>query len=182
MQELFTLGELYVSDFIRDGDEPRGGKHELKLILTNDGNVRLEKTVPVEKMFGKYYYRSSINQTMRKELKNIVDSVTDVIKLKKNDVWIDLACNDGCLLSFIPKDIIRIGIDPADNTYKIESEKYSDLIIQDYFTAQTFKKSKYGNLKSKIITCAAMFYDLEFPDIFLQDVLQIYLKKMDLKY
>ena len=173
MKELFSLGELYVSDFIRDGEEPRGGKHDLKLVLTEDGNVRLEKTVPVEKMFGKYYYRSSINQTMRKELKNIVDSITDVFKLEKNDLWIDIAANDGCLLSFLSKDLIRIGIDPADDSYKVESEKHANLIIQDYFTAKTFIKSEYGNLKSKVITCAAMFYDLEFPDVFLQDITQV---------
>lgn len=173
MKELFSLGELYVSDFLKEGETPRGGKHELKLMLTDDGNVRLETTVPVEKMFGKYYYRSSINSTMRNELKDLVESITNNFKLKKNDLWIDLASNDGCLLSFLSKELIRVGIDPADDTYKVEAEKHADLIIQDYFSAKIFKESKFKNSKAKVITCAAMFYDLEFPNLLLKDVFEI---------
>src|SRR5258708_872785 len=118
MQELFSLGEIYVSDFLKEGEEPRGQKTELKLMLTDDGNVRLEKTAPKETMFGEYWYESSINSTMRTELKNIVQSILEVKKVNDNDIWIDLASNDGCLLSNVPENLIRIGIDPADDTYK----------------------------------------------------------------
>lgn len=92
MKELFSLGELYVSDFISGNDEPRGKKTELKLMMTTDGNVRLEKSAPLDTMFGKYWYRSGINTSMRKELKSIVDSITDVKKLCAGDVWTDIAC------------------------------------------------------------------------------------------
>lgn len=173
MQELFTLGELYVSDFIRDGEENRAGKHNLQLILTDDGNVRLATTIPVEKMFGKYYYRSGTNFTMKKELKNIVDSIQDVFKLNDGDLWIDQASNDGTLLSFIPSNLVKVGIDPADDSYKIEAEKHADLIIQDFFSAKTFKESKFGHKKAKVITCASMFYDLELPDQFLQHTKEV---------
>jgi ubiquinone/menaquinone biosynthesis C-methylase UbiE len=170
MKELFTLGELYLCDFLKDGEKYRGSKHELKLVLTDDGNVRLDKPAPSDQMFGRYFYRSGTNQTMKDELKSIVDSCLHVSKLKENDLWIDIACNEGTLLSFVPKNLIRIGIDPADDSYKVESEKHSDLIIQDYFTSEIFKKSKFGSQKAKIITCIACFYDLTEPDKFLQDV------------
>lgn len=173
MQELFTLGELYVSDFLKDGEEPRGPKTELKLLLDDNGAVRLEKSAPKDTMWGKYWYRSGINSTMRNELKSIVESIQNVYKLKENDLWIDIAANDGTLLSFVPSNLIRIGIDPADDTFKIESEKHSDLIIQDYFSAKIFKESKFGNLKAKIITSIAMFYDLEDPNLFIQDINQV---------
>jgi hypothetical protein len=173
MRELFTLGELYVSDFIKDGDQPRGPKTELKLLMTENGNVRLEKTADKSNMWGIYWYRSGINNTMKNELAGIVKSITDTVKLKENDLWIDIASNDGVLLSFIPNNLIKIGIDPADDTFKLEAEKYANLIIQDYFSANTFQSSQYGNLKAKVITSVAMFYDLENPEEFIKDVHEV---------
>lgn len=174
MKKLFSLGELYVSDFLKDDEKPRGGKHDLQLVLEEDtGAVRLETTAPLDTMFGKYWYRSGINDTMKRELKNIVDSILPLVKLNENDVWVDIASNDGTLLSFVPKNLIRIGIDPADDSFKFESEKHADLIIQDYFSANGFKKSKFGNQKVKVLTCIAMFYDLDKPDDFLKDVYEI---------
>ena len=76
MRELFNLGELYVSDFLSDNDEPRGGKVEMKMMLDEQsGNVRLEKSAPLDVMYGKYWYRSGINQSMRNELSRIVNSI-----------------------------------------------------------------------------------------------------------
>lgn len=173
IKELFTLGNLYVSDFLKDGESPRGGSVEMKMMMDENGSVRLEKTAPLDTMYGKYWYRSGINNTMKKELNNIVNSITDVIKLKENDLWIDIACNDGTLLSYVPKNLIRVGIDPVDDSYKIESEKHSNLIIQDYFSYDSFKKSKFGNLKAKVITTIAMFYDLEEPKKFVNDIVKV---------
>lgn len=173
MEELFTLGNLYVSDFLKDNESTRGGKIELKLMMDDSGCVRIESPAPLDVMYGKYWYRSGINKTMKDELKNIVDSITNLIRLKENDLWIDIACNDGTLLSHVPKDFIRVGIDPVDDSYRVESEKHSNLIIQDYFTSDVFKKSKFGNLKAKVITSIAMFYDLEEPKKFVNDVKEV---------
>jgi len=173
MKELFTLGNLYVSDFIKNDEAPRGEKIELKLLLTDNGCVRLEKSAPLDTMYGKYWYRSGTNNSMKQELKNIVDSILKVKNLKENDIWLDIACNDGTLLSFLPKELIKIGIDPVDNSYLKESEKYADVIVQDYFTAKNFKSTKYGHLKAKVVTSIAMFYDLESPENFINDVYDV---------
>lgn len=170
MQELFTLGELYVSDFIKGDENPRGSKIETKLFLTDDGNVRLGQQAPLDTMYGKYWYRSGTNATMKLELKEIVESILKVKKLKDNDLWIDIACNDGTLLSCLPNNLIKIGIDPADDSFKAESQKNANLIIQDYFSAKVFKASKFGGLKAKVITSIAMFYDLEDPASFIQNI------------
>lgn len=171
MKELFSLGELYVSDFLKEGENPRNSKVEMKLMLADDGNVRLEKSAPLDTMYGKYWYRSGINVSMKNELERIVGSIKSIYKLKENDIWCDIACNDGTLLSFVPKNLIRVGVDPADDSFKRESEKHSDFIIQDFFTAKSFKKLNIG--RAKVVTTIAMFYDLENPDMFLQDVIEI---------
>jgi hypothetical protein len=171
MKELFTLGDLFVSDFLKTGEKPRTGQTELKMMLEEDtGAVRLEKSAPLDTMYGKYWYRSGINLTMKNELNGIVSSILNCVKLKDNDLWIDIACNDGTLLSFVPNNLIKIGIDPVDDSYKTESEKHANLIIQDYFSAEVFKHSKFKNLKAKVITTIAMFYDLENPDKFIEDI------------
>ena len=172
MKELFTLGELYVSDFIKD--ETTSQKHELKLVLDeNIGAARLEKSAPLDTMYGKYWYRSGINTTMREELKSIVDSITKLMPLKENDVWLDIACNDGTLLSYVPKTMIKIGIDPADDSYKNESEKQANAIVQDYFSKKAYESTRFGSQKAKVVTCIAMFYDLDDPLPFLADVYDV---------
>lgn len=173
MKELFTLGNLYVSDFLKKGESARGGSVEMKMMMDENGSVRLEQIAPLDTMYGKYWYRSGINDTMKKELNGIVNSITDIVKLKENDLWVDIACNDGTLLSYVPKNLLRVGIDPVDDSYKVESEKHSNLIIQDYFSYEVFNKSKFGDLKAKVITTIAMFYDLEEPKKFVNDIVKL---------
>ena len=174
MKELFTLDKLYVSDFLKQSENPVTDKVEMKLMLEEDtGAVRLEKSAPLDTMYGKYWYRSGINTTMKKELNNIVESILNFIEFKENDLWIDIACNDGTLLSYVPSKFIKVGIDPVEDSFKVESEKHANLIIQDFFTAKSFLDSKFGNLKAKIITTIAMFYDLEDPNFFIEDIKQI---------
>ena len=174
MKKLFSLGDLYVSDFLKENENNRGGKVDMTLMLDEKtGLVRLEQAAPLDTMYGKYWYRSGINNTMKTELKNIVDSINNIIDLKENDLWVDIACNDGTLLSYVSEDLIRIGIDPVDEDYVVESSKHSDLIIQDYFSSDIFKRSKFGSLKAKVVTSIAMFYDLEEPSKFIKDVYDI---------
>jgi len=169
--ELFSLGDLYVSDFLQPDESPRAEPVEMKLLLEQStGAVKLEKSAPLNAMYGKYWYRSGINNTMKMELKDIVDSIVKVVSCKENDLWIDIACNDGTLLGFVPKDFIKVGIDPADDSYKAESEKVSNLIIQDFFSKKIFSQSKFGSLKAKVVTSIAMFYDLENPKQFIDDI------------
>ena len=171
---IFTLGDLYVSDFVNESDQPRAGKHDISIVMdTKYGAARLKNPTSIHSMFGKYWYRSGINTTMKLELKNIVESVCSNIDLKDNDLWLDIACNDGTLLSFVPNNINKLGIDPADDSFYNESSKHSDQIIQDFFTEDNYKKSKFDNVKAKIVTCIAMFYDLDNPKIFLNDIYNI---------
>ena len=169
MKELFTLGNLYVSDFIENDEAPRGGRVEMKMVWDEKFSApRLEEITPGEFMYGKYWYRSGTNATMTNELENIVNSVTSTYKLSENDVWLDIACNDGTLLKFVPKNCFRVGVDPVDDSFVAESLQHADVIVQDYFSASSY--SKKVSEKAKIITIIAMFYDLENPVEFLKDL------------
>ena len=169
--KLFSLGDLYVSDFINVDADARAGKHDMTLVIDDRyGAARLQECTPIHSMFGKYWYRSGTNQTMTNELQSIVNSVTSVHKLKDNDLWLDIACNDGTLLKFVPKNVNKLGIDPCEDSFVEESSKVADEIIQDYFTADSFNRSKFKDKKANVVTCIAMFYDLDEPVPFLKDV------------
>lgn len=173
LEELFSLGDLCVSDFLKNEDE-EPEKFELKLMLSKEsGLVQLESGVDPDKMYGRYWYRSGTNNTMRKQLKNVVDSCLYVKKINKQSLWLDIACNDGTLLSYVPEEIYKLGIDPVEDSYVKESSKYANQIIQDYFSKNSYQKSIFKNKKCDIVTCIAMFYDLEDPKSFLNDVYEI---------
>lgn len=172
--ELFSLGKLYVSDFINVDSDARAGKHDMSLVIDERyGAARLKECTPIHSMFGKYWYRSGTNLTMTNELHSIVDSINVVHKLKDGDLWLDIACNDGTLLKFVPDNINKLGIDPAEDSFVEESSKIADEIIQDYFTADSFNRSKFKNQRASVITCIAMFYDLDEPIDFLNDVYSV---------
>tara|TARA_R110000824_G_scaffold121839_3_gene278243 strand:- start:27302 stop:28537 length:1236 start_codon:yes stop_codon:yes gene_type:complete len=169
--DLFSLGDLHISDFIQKGATSKKGKEKLSLFLEGStGAVRLHSVVDPDLMYGEYWYRSGINKTMTTELSSIVKDCHDAIPTQKGDIWLDVACNDGTLLKFVPKKMVKVGIDPADNSYTNESRQVADLVIQDFFSAEAYEKSKFGHQKAKIITIIAMFYDVENPLGFLKDV------------
>ena len=174
LNKLFSLGDIYVSDFIKNDEQPRADKIPLTIAIEEEtGAIRLERFTDNHLMYGKYWYRSGINATMTKELNNIVQSCLESVKTNDGDVWLDIACNDGTLLKAIPNNMIKVGIDPVDDSYTLESSQTADLIIQDFFNAKVYNESIYGTKKPKIITCIAMFYDLDEPSKFLDDVYDI---------
>jgi len=166
---LFTLGDLYMSDFIKD--KPKLPQLELKLMLApKSGLVQLEKTPDFDAMYREYWYASGTNKVMREELKDIVDKGSKYIHIKDGNTWIDIGCNDGTLLSFIQKGIYRIGFDPAKNGYKEQSSKHADKIVDDYFTFENWKKAGLAKRKANVITSIGMFYDLPDPNKFVRDI------------
>ncbi len=160
-----------MSDFIPKDAKPNAPKVPLEMCLAPaSGLVQLAHTAPFEKMYEHYWYRSGINESMVAELKDIAASITKQMRVGRDDIWVDIGCNDGTLLSFLPKDAIRIGFDPND--YRELSQQHANLIVKDYFNAASYKASVYGSKKAKVITSIAMFYDLEDPNAFVDDVVQ----------
>ncbi|CAN5153622.1 class I SAM-dependent methyltransferase [soil metagenome] len=166
---LFSLGKLYLSDFIHSSENPAYEPVELEMRLApKSGLVQLAHTVPGDIMYRKYWYKSGTNATMTNELMSIAKHAQALMNLESEDIFLDIGCNDGTLLSFVEKNITRIGFDPND--FKVESIKHADIIVNNYFTDKEYRKTKYGKKKAKIITSIAMFYDLEDPNSFVRDI------------
>lgn len=171
MKKVLSLGEHYVSDFVKINEEYNRQKYSLDLYLDEAiGAVRLKELAPKDEMWGKYWYRSGTNLSMTIELESIAKEITTRIDLKDNDIWLDIACNDGTLFKFIPNNLIKLGIDPCDDTYLESSSKLCNIVIQDFFSKKAFNKTGYSDKKCKVITAIAMFYDLDNPHLFLNDI------------
>lgn len=134
------------------------------------GLVQLKDTFAPGILYGDNYgYSSALNSSMVDHLKNIVSYCTSFVTLSKDDLIIDIGSNDGTLLSFFPKDTYTLlGVDPTANKF-IDSYREDISIIPDFFTQAKVRES-FPSQKAKIITSIAMFYDLDAPMQFAQDV------------
>jgi hypothetical protein len=167
---LFSLGTLHLSDFLDPDERPRTDAVELKLMLApQSGLVQLAHTADFDAMYRRYWYRSGTNATMRSELEDIARRASKLMRTSAGDVWVDIGCNDGTLLSNIDPRVTRIGFDPALNTFlEAESKKHADHIVVDYFNAKNFHEKV--EKRAKVVTSIAMFYDLEDPHAFVDDI------------
>lgn len=137
------------------------------------GLVQLKHTYDIKKLYGDNYgYRSGLNSSMVEHLKSIVRNIEKRIKLNSSDLVIDIASNDGTLLSAYPddKNLKLIGIDPTSEKFKGYYPKYIQN-IPNFFSARLVKE-KIGQ-KAKVITSIAMFYDLEDPTDFVGQIYNI---------
>jgi NDP-4-keto-2,6-dideoxyhexose 3-C-methyltransferase len=163
LKTIINLGNQYLSDFRNDKSKP--DSFPLNLLLCNTCNlVQLDATVSRDLMYHDGYgYKSGINDLIVKNLKMLV---AYGMKLKENPSrWLDIACNDGTLLSMLPSNIFRVGVDPVKK-FKELSKMHADLIINDFFPCDATKDLD----KFDVITSISMFYDIDDPNQFVKDV------------
>jgi len=173
MKKILELGEHYVSDFISNEDTKERKKYSLDLYLDETiGAARLDNLAPPSDMWGKYWYRSGMNESMTQELKGIAEQVSKRVKYSSEDIWLDIACNDGTMFKFIPDAFKKVGCDPCDDSYHQESSKYA-YVIQDYFSYDAWNNSQCKGRQAKVITTIAMFYDLDDPHSFVEDIKKV---------
>ncbi len=172
--ELINLGDHYVSDFVpADFDYSNLKKYPLNLLYSEELDCPvLGCQPPKEMMWGKYWYRSSVNPMMVTALKDIVDSIQSCIKFQEGDVWLDIAANDGTMLSFVDSKFTKVGIDPVEGEIHESCKRNANHVCQDYFTRSSYENIGLGK-KAKVVTCIAMFYDLQNPHEFINDVVNV---------
>jgi NDP-4-keto-2,6-dideoxyhexose 3-C-methyltransferase len=101
-----------------------------------------------------------------------VGKICAMVDLKPEDLIIDIGSNDSTLLQGYPKKVFTlVGIDPTGKKFK---DYYPDHIrlIPEFFSAKAVK-SNLGDKKAKVISSIAMFYDLESPIDFMQQIYDV---------
>ena len=178
---VLSLGDQYIAGAFADpsGKPPVQRRIPLDLVRCDPsqdqnacGLVQLKHSVPPNILYRSYWYRSGINQTMRDNLAGIAHQAEEKVPLQAGDLVIDIGCNDGTLLkSYRVPGLRLLGFDPATNI--IEYARAQGIpVVNDFFSAESLR-AVYSEEKPKIITSIAMFYDLENPHLFVQDIKNI---------
>jgi hypothetical protein len=171
---ILSLGEQFVTNFVDDPkkDYPKG---PLELVLCNvkDGGcglLQLKHTLERDVLYTKYWYQSGISKMMVKALADIVSCGEKLVKLSSGDLIVDIGANDGTLLrQYKTPGLLTVGFEPSD-LFRLAA-KGTSKIINDYFNSDAFKR-EFKNKKAKLITSISMFYDLEDPNSFVEDIKQ----------
>ena len=169
ISNLFTLGNQSYTGKFPEYPNQIVKKGEINLVICNKCNlVQLGNRFDLKYLYGPSYgYRTGINQTMTNHVQQITRYLKNKVKLSKGESVLDIASNDGTLLNFYDKNIIKFGIDPLVKKY-LSNYKKINYKISNFFNYN--KVAKKYKKKFKIITALSVFYDLENPNLFLQGI------------
>lgn len=161
LEPVLDLGDQYLSDFRADDQKPP--QYPLALLYCQSCHlVQLSHTTPSGEMYHERYgFKSGVNATIRADHQSIVREALSINPNPKS--WLDIASNDGTLLSYVPGGIRTTGIDPIQK-YCLEAVEHADTIINDYFHPDHFQG------QFDVITSISMFYDLDDPNEFVAGV------------
>lgn len=174
LTKVIDLGEQHLQgSFMKQGKEtPPLRKIPTKLMRCDPtidekacGLLQMETSVPPMILYSSYWYRSGTNQTMRDHLKNIADVASGLIGKAVARV-LDIGCNDGTLLRCYPDSFVKFGVDPSDVAQEIAG---GIAVVQDTFPSYELDSLIAGQ-RFDIVTSIAMFYDLENPLTFVDQV------------
>lgn len=139
----------------------------------NCGLVQLRHIYNADNLYGETYgYRSGLNRSMVDHLHRKVKRILRKVALNPGDVVIDVGSNDSTLLQGYPTNNFRLfGIDPLGDKMRKYYPPHIRLIT-NFFNKKILEKN-IGSQKAKVITSIAMFYDLESPLDFMQQIYEL---------
>ena len=133
------------------------------------GLLQLKHTYNSSEMYGDNYgYRSGLNQSMVTHLTDKVAYLERLVSLKAGDAVVDIGSNDATTLkAYQTNGLKRIGIDPTGKKF---AEYYPAEIslVPDFFSADAYRSVE--KQPARIVTSIAMFYDLDSPITFAQQI------------
>lgn len=134
------------------------------------GLIQLRHIYRAADLYGETYgYRSGLNRSMVDHLHLKVKNVLRKVTLRPGDMAVDIGSNDSTLLKGYPaQGVTLVGVDPLGEKMRKYYPPHIHLIA-DFFGKKSLEKH-FGLRKAKIITSIAMFYDLESPLTFMQQV------------
>jgi len=158
------LGNQYLSDFREDNSKPP--RCPLVAVICEDCMlVQLRHTATSSDMYHENYgFKSGVSNSIKDDLRDIVSTALEYYDGPRT--WLDIASNDGSLLSFVPTGIYRTGVDPIKKYCK-EAEQHANEIINGFFDAKLIE-GKYD-----VVTSISCFYDMDDPNKFVSDVASV---------
>ena len=115
--EVIRIDDQYLSPtFVKtnEGNSLANIKVPHTLVFCNDCNLlQLRETVNPDLLYKQYFYRSAVSDTMRNDLKKVVEDVSSRVKLDPGDCVVDIGANDCTMISYfsdnkIPNELKKL--------------------------------------------------------------------------
>lgn len=167
---VLDLGMQHLSDFRTD--DSRSPRYPLQLVMCHTCSLlQLRHTAPRDELYHeRYSFKSGTSEVIRDDLKSIVDMVVDTHQWRPKS-WLDIGSNDGTLLSFVPKHIRRVGVDPLAQ-FADEAREHANQVVVGYFDPKHFTHKEKVE-RFDVITSISMFYDLDNINRFVAHVAEM---------
>lgn len=175
LRTIIDLGNQRLSEFRDDDVPPPCAPLELTVCTACDLVQLRHTTSPGLLYHDRYSFRSGVSDAVRRDLQGVAEDALRSWRAGRSKVfedafprrWLDVACNDGTLLAFVPCETYRVCIDPLEHlTTEALRRRYADHALPILFDADAARP--YGPFD--VITCVSMFYDLDDPIGFLEGV------------
>lgn len=134
------------------------------------GLSQLTKVVHPDLMFKNYLYVSSTTQTFRDHCSEMAQTTGRIAELKTGDLVMDIASNDGCLLSkYQDLGMNVIGVDPAENL-AAEANAAGIRTINAYWSPSIANDvvARFG--RPRVITATNVFAHVDDLHLFMKAV------------
>jgi hypothetical protein len=167
---VLSLGDQILTGVFPKSPSEKITRGPLELVWCPDsGLLQLKHSYQPSEMYGDNYgYRSGLNQSMVNHLTDKVSYLERLVPLNAGDVVVDIGSNDATTLkAYATKSIRRIGIDPTGKKF-IQYYPEDIALVPDFFSAEAFHSVERKS--ARIVTSIAMFYDLDSPISFAQQI------------
>ena len=145
------------NSFVKKKDISKQKKFPLKVILCKDcGLSQLDTVVLSSGIFDKYSYLSSTSKALIKNYEIMVKKIIKRFRPKKNDLIVDIGCNDGITLDLYQKNKYSLlGIEPSSAYFYAKKKNLN--VVKRFFNFQRSQKIKKKSGEAKIITATNVF-------------------------
>jgi len=178
LERVLDLGEQMLTGVFPREKNANVTVGPLKLVKCTGGNevcglLQLEHSYSLGEMYGENYgYRSGLNASMVSHLHRKVEKILTQVNLIEGDLVVDIGSNDSTTLQAYPASGTQlVGIDPTGVKFHSYYPPHIKL-IPDFFSAALLQ-AEYPGRKAKVVTSFSMFYDLEDPTNFMQQVYEV---------
>ncbi|HXF11073.1 MAG TPA: class I SAM-dependent methyltransferase [Desulfuromonadaceae bacterium] len=170
LESVLNLGnQCFTGIFPKNPDAPLASAPLELVKCARCGLVQLHHNFEPSMLYGPTYgYRSGLNKSMVEHLRAKAAGLQKLCPLQPGDIVLDIGSNDGTSLGFYPAQNRRLGMDPSAEKFRKYYQPGVDLVV-DFFSAKNFQKV-HDAAKAKIVTSIAMFYDLESPPAFVEQI------------
>jgi methylation protein EvaC len=111
----------------------------------------LEQPNPNILFHDNYAFFAGSSNSMQKHFDELSDELIDKFELKKNDLVVEIGCNDGGVINYLKKKnhSAHLGVDPSKNVYEKSKEKGINM-MNKFFNIKTSNEIVKEKSKAKI--------------------------------